>query len=199
VQLGAITLESLGNWRVALGGPCQNFAARVALLDQNNQSSFFLRADGAIFEKDFAVCAPGDLPQVTATLTGAPTETLTPVPGVFVVDLSTAPNPPTRGSDLSFDVSFSNTAGAAQTYRWLVYIYRPDDPTKSIGETTALQSEISAGASQVRSLGSWKLPLGGPCEDYVARVEWLDQNNQANIFNRPDGSPFEKKLTVCPP
>ncbi len=199
VTIGAHTQKSQGFWKLPLGGPCENFTARVVWMDQNNQTTPFLRPDGQPLEKSFTVCGPDDLP----TTTPAPPQQATPVPppgaGLFVNDLRTDPSPPTRGSDLIFYSTFSNTTGSVQNYRWIIYIYRSDNPVTSYGQTSALQTAFSAGASEQRSLGSWKLPLGGPCEDFVARVFWLDQNNKANQFLRSDGLPFEKKLAVCPP
>jgi len=199
VAIGAHTEKSLGHWTLPLGGPCEDFVARVVWMDQNNQTTPFLRPDGQPFERAFTVCAQTDLPTATPAPPRQPTSIPTPGAGLFVTDLRTDPNPPTRGSDLYFYPAFSNTTGTNQNYRWLVYVYRSDNPATAFGQTSALQTAFPAGASEQRSLGSWKLALGGPCEDYVARVTWLDQNNKPNQFTRPNGTPFEKNMTICPP
>ena len=198
-SLGAHTEKSLGFWKLPLGGPCENFVARVALVDPNNRTTPFRRPDGQVYERAFAVCAPSDLPSPTPAGPSQPTQVPTPPPGLFVTDLRTDPNPPTRGSDLTFYPTFSNTTGTVQNYTWIVYVYNPDDPVRRIGETTSTQTGFPPAVSEQRSLGSWKLALGGPCQDVVARVDWLDQNNKASHFTKPDGLPFQKNMTICPP
>ncbi len=199
LPLGAQTEQSLGFWKLPLGGPCENFVARVAWLDQNNQSTPFLRPDGQVFEKPITVCAPSDLPTATPALPSQPTPIPTPPPGLFVTDLRTDPNPPTRGSDVTFYPTFSNTTNAVQNYRWTIYISTAVDPAHRISETSTLQTAFPVGVSEQKSLGSWKAPVIGPCEDFLARVVWFDQYNRANQFIKPDGSGSEKTLTVCPP
>lgn len=199
VEIGAQTKKSLGSWRLPLGGPCDNFTARVAWMDQNNQTTPFLRPDGQPFEKNFVVCADIDLPTLTPAPLNQPSPIPTPSAGIFVVDLRTDPNPPTRGSDLIFYPTFSNTTGTVQNYRWIIYIYKTDDPVRRYAETSPLQTAFPVGALEQRSFGSWKLSLGGPCEQFVARVVWFDQTNKVNQFTKSDGAPFEKDMTVCPP
>ena len=125
-----------------------------------------------------------------------PTPTLPP--GLFVTDLKTQPDPAPRGTDLQFFATFLNTTGTAQSYRWLVYIYRSENRVRSYSETTATLTGIPVGSSEQKSLGSWKLGVGGPCEDFVARVAFLDQDNKATNFAKPDGQVFEKDFRVCP-
>lgn len=104
-----------------------------------------------------------------------------------------------RGADLSFYVTFLNTAGTVYNPKWLVYIYKADTPNRSYSETTALQISIPAGANEFKSLGNWKLGLGGLCDYFFARVGFLDANNKPVMYTSPDGSVFEKGFTVCPP
>ena len=196
---GAHTEKSLGFWKLPLGGPCENFVGRVALVDQNNRSTPFLRPDGQIYQRAFAVCPPGDLPTPTPAALGQPTPVPTPLPGLFMTDLRTDPNPPVRGSDLAFYPTFSNTTTSVQNYRWIVYIFTSDDSAHRIGETTSTQSGFPPGVTEAKSLGAWKLPLGGPCQEFVARPAWLDPNNKSTQFFKPDGMAFEKKLNVCQP
>ena len=199
VAVGAHTEESLGYWKLPLGGPCENFIARVDWMDQNNKTTPFLKPDGQVFEKQFTVCAQVDLASPTPLPPSQPTPIPTPPPGLFVTDLRTDPNPPTLGSDLSFYPSFSNTTKAVQNYRWTIYIFTAADTAHRIGETSVLQTAFPAGALEQKSLGSWKAPVIGSCQDFVAKVVWLDQNNKANQFIQPDGQLFEKKMTICPP
>lgn len=142
---------------------------------------------------------PTSTPTLLPTLPPLPTPTPAFPPGLYVSNLRIEPNPPVRGTDLNFFVTFSNTAGSVYNPKWLVYIYRADTPNRSYSETTALQSAISAGTIEIKSLGSWKLGLGGPCDYFFARVGFLDINNRPVMYTQPDGTVFEKGFTVCPP
>ncbi len=199
VDIGAQTKKSLGSWKLPLGGPCENFVARIAWMDQNNQTTPFLQPNGQPFEKNFVVCAPSDLPTLTPVPPSTPTPIPTPPPGLFATDLRTDPNPPARGSDVTFYPTFSNTTNTVQNYRWTIYIFTSADRAHRISETSQLQTTFPVGVSEQKSLGSWKAPVVGPCEDFVFRVVWFDQYNNANQFVRPDGRGFEKTLAVCPP
>ncbi len=140
-------------------------------------------------------------PIYTPTL--APMSTSSPAPtmppGLYVTNLRIDPNPPTRGTDLNFFATFVNTTGNVQNYKWLVYIYKADAPSKSFSETSALSSAIPTGTNELKSLGSWRLSLGGPCDYFFARVARLDQDNKPVMFTRPDGQIYEKGFTVCAP
>ncbi len=199
ITVGAHTEQSLGYWRLPLGGPCENFIGRVDWMDQNNKTTPFLKPDGQVFEKQFTICAQADLPSPTPAPPSQPTPIPTPPPGLFVTGLRTDPNPPTLGSDMGFYPNFSNTTNTAQNYRWTIYIFTAADTAHRIGETSALQTAFPVGTSEQKSLGLWKAPVIGSCQDFVAKVVWLDQNNKANQFIMPDGQLFEKKMTICPP
>lgn len=149
--------------------------------------------------------APATSPTVTAvaelplpTSTPAPPTPVIP-PGLYVVYLNTIPDPPVRGTELTFFVGFANNTSNVQTFRWIVYIYKADNLARSFGETTVTSTSAPPGAEQARSLGYWKLPLGGPCESYIARVDLLDQDNHPAEFKQPNGQLFQKDLLVCPP
>lgn len=135
----------------------------------------------------------------TALATLLPTPPPAFPPGLYVSNLRIEPSPPVRGADLNFYVTFLNTAGSVYNPRWLVYIFRADTPNRSYSETTVLQSSIPAGTNEVKSLGSWKLGLGGPCDYFFARVGFLDINNRPVMYTQSDGTIFEKGFTVCPP
>ena len=170
---------------------------RVYFIDQNNQESPFKQPSGPVFEKPLAVCPPSDVPTATP---GIATATPTPIsaPGLFVTNLRTDPNPPKRGSDIYFYPTFNNTTGTAQNYRWRILIYRSDTPTRSFSDTAIQQSTIASGNNEQRS-EMWKLALGGPCEDFIIRVVWLDQNNVTTPFTTSEGKIFEKPVTICAP
>ena len=140
---------------------------------------------------------PVATPTLIPSMTPPPTPTLPA--GLFVTNLRIDPNPPTRGTDLVFYPTFVNTTGSVQNYKWIVYVYRSDTPSRTTGESTALQSAIPVGTNEVKGAGNWKIGLGGPCEYFFARVAWLNQDNQPKMFTRPDGQVYEKGFTVCAP
>jgi hypothetical protein len=143
--------------------------------------------------------SPTAVPTIASTQTNVPSPAPTDKPGLYVSDLRIDPNPPVRGPELNFFATFVNAAGTVQNFKWLVYIYRSDTPNKSYGETSPLLTAIPTGTNPFKSNGYWKLPLGGPCEFFFARVAWLDQNNKPIEFTTPDGKVFNKDFTVCPP
>lgn len=198
IPVGTSEFKSLGAWKLPLGGPCENFFARVAWFDENNKAINFTKPDSQLFSQDFSVCAPGDLPPAPPPPTATPTRTPTFAPGVFALDLRTEPNPATRGSDLKFYVTFVNTTGSPQTTRWNVYLFKPGD-RNSYGEVTQTTTTLANGINEYPSLGVWKLPLGGPCEDFVARVGWFDNENKVKMFVKFENQTFEKPFAVCPP
>jgi hypothetical protein len=198
IPVGTSELRSVGPWRLALGGPCEDLLARIVWLDQNNKAINFTQPNGQVFEKNFRICAPSDLPSATPGPSPTPTATPTFAPGLFVDDVRTEPNPPTRGSDLNFIVTFVNTIGSPQNMKWNVYIYRPGE-NNSIGETATTTTVLGIGINDYRVNGAWKLPLGGPCENFVVRVGWFDNENKLHMFTRFENLVFEKPITVCPP
>ncbi len=199
LPVGASESRSLGYWRHPLGGPCETFIARVAFFDQENKAHAFAKPDGQVFQKDLIVCPPDQITPAPPPPTPLPSPTPTYGPGMFVTDIHTDPHPPIRGTDLVFYVTFVNTTGNIQTYKWVVYIYKPDNPKNSYGETTGATTLFQSTVGEAQSAGRWKLPLGGPCEDFIVRAAWFDQENKAVFFTDFDYKPFEKRLTICPP
>lgn len=133
-----------------MGGPCENLIARMVLFDQNNQALPFAQPDGKVFQCDLTLGALAALLSYPTPTPHAPTPTITPRPGLFVIDARTQPDPPLRNVD------------------------------------------------EAQSAGHWKLGGGGPCEDFVVRATWFDQNNYPVFFTTFDGKVFEKTITVCP-
>ncbi len=119
-------------------------------------------------------------------------------PGVYVTDLRTDPNPPNRTAELRFFASFANSTGLPQNYRWNVYIYRFDAPSRSTGEATMTQVNLPVGSSEQKVDGFWRLGPGNQCESFFARVASLDQDKKPTMLMRPDGKVFEKSMTLCP-
>jgi hypothetical protein len=115
---------------------------------------------------------------------------------LYVTALRLEPSPPLRGQDIGFYPTFLNATGATQTYRWRVYIYRPDNFRNSFGETSVGQTTIPVDTSEQKAFGTWKV-TGGGCEDFVARVGWIDTDNRITHFAMPDGQLFEYRFPMC--
>jgi len=198
IPVGSNESKSLGSWKIPLGGPCEYFFARVAFFDQENKAHPFARPDGQVYQKDFPVCPPSEITPAPPPPTPLPSPTPTYGPGLFVTDIRTDPSKPVPGTELTFYVTFVNTTGNVINLKWVVYIYMPDNPNRSFGETTGAMTSFPSAVGEAQSAGYWRLSLGGPCE-FIARAAWLDQNNKAVFFTTFDGTPFEKRFTICPP
>ncbi len=155
-----------------------DWASRSAAIDAANADTIALQS---------AIAAA----QVTPTPAAAP--------GLYVTRLRLEPDKPTRGQDISFYVQFLNTASGEQNFPWLVFVYRADNPKNPFGQTSTLKTTIPIGTVEQKALGTWKLTGGGGCEDYVARVFWLDEAKKSTQFSTPGGSLFEYAFSVCPP
>ncbi len=148
------------------------------------------------------LAATATLATVTPSLVPTPT-LVPPIPtaaiarGLYVTDLRIEP-PPVRGVDLKFTALFLNGLGQEQNYRWEVYIFRADTQRQT-GETSRTDLPIVSGTSEQPSNGSWKLPLGGPCDYFFAQVGWLNAENKIMWFSNPNGATFQKGFAVCPP
>jgi hypothetical protein len=116
---------------------------------------------------------------------------------LYVIGLRLEPSPPKRAQDVGFYPTFLNTTGATLTYRWLVYIWKRDNLKHSFGETPSNVTSVPVGAQEQKAAGVWKPGVGG-CEDFLARVAWLDENKQPVPFKQPDGQVFDLWFTVCP-
>ncbi len=140
-------------------------------------------------------------PIPTATHTPVPSPVPSPTlgvpPGLYVTEMRIDP-PPMRGLDLSFYPMFLNTLDREQNYRWTVYIFRADTQ-KRIGETSLSTVPIPPGSNEMPSIGSWRWPLGGPCEFFYAQVGWFNDENKVVWFANTNSTTFQKGFTACPP
>jgi hypothetical protein len=131
-----------------------------------------------------------------APLTAIPaTPTSAIQPGVYVTRIRPEPPSPPPATDTSFWVTFLNTTGSSPRYKWKVYIYKPDNLRNSFGETSAVTIDIPAGSTE-QNVGMWRITAGA-CGDYLARVGWLDDNNQITFFTRTDGQVYEFAFATC--
>jgi hypothetical protein len=152
--------------------------------------------------------------QVTATTTAVRTATatrrpLTPTPrvvrtatpavapGVYVTAIKINPLSVPSNQTPQFSITFLNTTGIAQPYRWFVKIYEPDQP-QSFGETSKVDNTIAIGTSQLAAPMDWKTQTFFSCLPFIARAFWVDQDNNVNEFLKPDGKSPATGFQVCP-
>lgn len=129
-----------------------------------------------------------------------PSPTVSAPPGVYAISIQVVQPEPKRGQYVTFKVTFLNTTGAAQRYEWIVKPYPPES-RHAKGETFKKVDEIPTGISELVSAEGFKISGPGPCEEYIARVFWVDPNNKQNHieFLKPDGSGGPTaNFQVCP-
>jgi hypothetical protein len=135
--------------------------------------------------------APATVPPTAIPPTSVP-------PGLYVTGIRLDPSQPAHAQNISFLVSFLNTANTDQNQKWVVYIYRADNPTKINTQTAATQSTFPPGATDIQAQPPVKFGVtGNVCDYYTAEVNWLDINNKATPFTQPDGQKLTKGFAVC--
>jgi hypothetical protein len=139
------------------------------------------------------------VPAARPSVQVAPTPSFSAPPGVYATLIRVDPATPKRGVPPTFHITFVNTTGKPQSYRWYVKVYEPDK-ANSKGETSKLLEDIPPGTSERASPADWKISGPGPCEPFIARVFWFDRENNATTeFIKPDksGGPAAG-FQVCP-
>lgn len=206
VQVGAAQDDSLreGTIAVFVGANDEGQQAHAAF---SNLSVWALLPEAALPAITFAPTktkAPPTKTDVPPTTTKAPSTktdvppTKTPdiPPGLYVTGLRTDPLVIGPSTDVGFFVTFLNTTGAPLQNRWNVYVFRTDNPKKSIGEASAQTTAIPVGSAVQQALGSWRIGVGA-CGDYIARVGWLDEGRNITYLLKPDGGTYELWFHVC--
>ncbi len=94
-------------------------------------------------------------------------------------------------------MTFLNTTGQPQTYRWFVKVYLPDQP-QSFGETSRIDSVIVPKTSAVRASSDWKTMVVLDCLFFIGRVFWVDENNQVHEFLKSNATSPATGFYVCP-
>jgi hypothetical protein len=134
-----------------------------------------------------------------AESTSTPAARLASIPaGVYVTALRLQPSRPRRGQEITFLVTFLNTAGKPAELRWGVFVYRPANRYQSFGQTSMRSGIVQANVMEALAAGSWKLTGGGPCEEFGARVAWMRPNEGLAMLASPGGQTFEQRFSVCP-
>lgn len=134
-----------------------------------------------------------------ATAAVRPVATATPaiLPGVYATAIQIDPTPAKSEEAPQFTVAFLNTTGSAKTYRWFVKLYQQDQP-QSFGETPKTASDIPTNTTQLKANSDWKTTTVVQCLFLIARVFWVDENNQVHEFLKPDGNNPATGFYVCP-
>ncbi len=128
-----------------------------------------------------------------------PTATLAAPPGVWAVSIRVDPKEPKRGQFVNFFVTFLNTTGAPQSYRWRIRIFEPDK-RNSFGDTAPVNHTFPVGTSEFAAEPNWRVSGPGGCLDFFARAFWIDPSSkQETEFIKPDqsGGPAAA-FQVCP-
>jgi len=119
-----------------------------------------------------------------------------PPPGVYVTGIRTDPPDPKQRQDIWFYVTFSNTTGKPQSYRWWVNIF---DGGKTIGDTSKNRIEdIPPGITERKVVKEWRIGPGQPCYTYTGKAVWRRDDGSEFTFKRPDGLEFALPFVVCP-
>ncbi len=118
-----------------------------------------------------------------------PTRTPSAPPGVWGISIRVDPPAPKPGQNVTFFVTFLNTTGAPQGYRWRIRIYNPDNMRNSFGDTATLNTTIPVGTSEQASDNGWALRGASDCGTFIARAWVVDPNTkQETEFLKPDQS-----------
>jgi hypothetical protein len=138
---------------------------------------------------------------VPATATVAPTIVAAPPaapPGLYVTNIRLEPSQPAHAKDIAFSVSFLNTASADQNPKWVIFVYRADNPTRANTQTAVTQSTVPVGTLDVQANPTVRFGgTGNACDYYFAQVDLIDINNKGTPIPQPDGQPYTKGFAVC--
>ena len=139
---------------------------------------------------------------VPATATTVPTiESPTPAipPGLYVTNLRLDPPQPAHNQTIAMGVTLLNSASGDQNVRWVVYVYRAENPTRPNTQSPVNPASFKPGPTvELDSLIRFKLgATGNSCDFFFARVDILDINNQGSPLNGTDGKTFEKGFSIC--
>ncbi len=139
----------------------------------------------------------------TATPTPAgPTPTKTPnVPaGVYVTNIETIPAKANIGDVIGFTVSFLNTTGSAQSYKWFVQVYQCPEQCQtfksSFGQTLRASGTMATGATTMTTSQNINLGTGIRC-DLIAIAYYVDPVSQLPVMFQATKNGGYFPFTVC--
>jgi hypothetical protein len=149
---------------------------------------------------------PTSAPQATATsapatATTAPTavSATSAPPGLYVTGIQLDPSQPAHAQNITFSVSFLNTANADQNQKWVIYIYNPAiNPNRPSTQTAVTQSTFPPGPTDLQASPPVKFGVtGNACDYYFAQVDSIDINNKGTPLTQPNGQALTKGFAVC--
>jgi hypothetical protein len=106
---------------------------------------------------------------------------------------------PKRQEPITYFISFVNTSGHAQPFRWLVIVQNPNKVgrNRDFGESPATNITIPPGASQVQ-VTYVTVTNTGACIALQAYPGWKQEDNARMFFPDVTGYPAHANFTVCP-
>jgi len=169
-------------------------AARLDLIAEVIHDS---EPDANVQARYDAVLANLKTPIAGGPPTPSPTATRELPRGVYVTNIRLDPPEPKQQQDFMFNVTFLNTTGQDQTFRWFVFIYRQGQ-SSPFGQTSSDKVRtIPAGTIEQAAVNTWKMGSSEPCTTLEAKVHWQDPDGSRPAFNSPDGHPYVLTFTMC--
>ncbi len=123
------------------------------------------------------------------------TDNCVPPLGVYVTNIQENSVRDANNSNLlhvSFNVTFSNTTGNSQPYRWFVQVYG-----QPAGQTTEQVLPIPPGTSTI-TVGPWN--IGHTCTNFTAKAIWrraIEIDGLLFSFKDPTGREYSFQFRVC--
>jgi hypothetical protein len=116
---------------------------------------------------------------------------------VYVTNIRMDPPAPKQQQDVLFNVTFLNSTGTDQTFRWFIFIYRQGQ-RQPFGQTSSDRAHvIPVGTVEQPAVNTWRMGSSEPCTTLEARVHWQDPDGSRPIFNNTDGQPYVLTFTMC--
>jgi len=121
------------------------------------------------------------------------TDTCTPPPGVYVTNIQQDPPFTDEGKPntfhINFRVTFSNTTGNSQSYRWFVQVFGQPN-----GQTEERVLTIPSGTPTI-TVGPWN--IGRACADFTAKAVWRRASDGLLFaFKDPDGREYSLSFQI---
>jgi hypothetical protein len=119
---------------------------------------------------------------------------------VYATSLRSDPAQPKNLQQIAFYATFLNTTGGAQSYRWCIEIWDPDNSKNAFGNTSCRDAgTIPTGTKELQALDTtYRIVRGGQCLPLRAKAIWVNNENARISFTQPNGSIYWYDFQVCP-
>ncbi len=148
-----------------------------------------------------ALTATLSMPPLQASAQGpTPQPAASATPGLYVTGLRIQPAQPAFNQSIAFFPTFVNNTQGDYAVKWLVYVWKADQPLNTNSETAVSFTHFPVGTAEYAAAddGGFKYgATGRTCEYFFARVAWLDSNNQPVYFTDLSGKTVEQGFAVC--